>query len=93
VFWNGIRYLLSHSFYTSVCDEGFGLTRLFSWNELGAPRGLGPILGVASLGCRPLFWLFFVIWLCCAIALPLYVLVRALYRPRLRTPATRIMRS
>jgi hypothetical protein len=40
-----------------------------------------------------LFWLFFAIWLCCAIVFPLYMLARALYRPRLRTSATRIMRS
>jgi hypothetical protein len=40
-----------------------------------------------------LLWILIAIWLCCAMVFPLYMLVKALYRPRLRTSARRIMRS
>jgi hypothetical protein len=40
-----------------------------------------------------LLWILLAIWLCCAMVFPLYVLVKALYRPRLKTSATRIMRT
>ena len=40
-----------------------------------------------------LLWILLALWLCCAMVFPLYLLVKALYRPRLRTSATRIMRS